>query len=185
MFTSICAVIAIITGNRNSSLSDSLEVFILCFLLGNAFGMFIWFIAIRSAYEQVIAFTKFYDSIPKEIKDLSGLMLVVRPQNPKYHFLNLEILDTASKQPYLFNFDKKYIWITIINDLSTVKNFQKRMIEIHKRYKNEQIVLTGWGLRKNIKKKEWNMITYEKVLEIFEKLKTISNNENLIVMNRE
>jgi hypothetical protein len=185
IFTSIYAVIAIITGYRNESFSDSIEIFLICFLLGNGFGLFIWFLAIISAHGQVKAMTKFYDYIPKEIKDRFGLSLVARPQNPKYNYLQLEILDTTSKQPYLFNFDKKYVWIAIINDLSTIDNFQKRMIDIQKRYKKEQIVLTGWGLRKNIKRKEWKMITYEKVDMILEELKTISNKENLIIINRD
>ncbi len=185
IFTSIYALIAIITGYRNESFSDSIEIFFICFLLGNGCGLFIWFLAIISAYRQVKIIRKFYDSIPGEIKDRLGLSLVARPQNPKYNYLQLEILDTISKQPYIFYYDKKYVWIAIINDLGDIENFQKRMIEIQKKYKKEQIVLTGWGLRKNIKLKEWQMITYEKIDMILEELKTISNKENLIITDRD
>jgi hypothetical protein len=65
-----------------------------------------------------------------------------------------------------------------------VDNFQKRMIEIRKKYKKERIELTGYGLRKNIKWKEWKGFTNEDVNLIFEKLRTISIEENLEVINR-
>lgn len=185
IFTTIYAVIAIISGYKNDSFSDSIEIFLICFLLGNGLGLFVWFLAIITAHRQVKATKKFYDSIPKEIKDKFGLRLVARPQNPKYNYLLLEIHAKMSMQPYFFNYERKHVLITIINDFSAIENFQKRMIDIRKKYKKEQIILTGWGLRKKINRNDWKILTDEKVAMILEELKTISNRENLIVLNRE
>lgn len=184
IFTSIYAVVAIITGYKNESFSDSIEVFVLCFLLGNGVALFVWVLAITNAYRQVKTMAKFYDSIPNEIKEKFGLSLTTRPQNPKHNYLQLEILDTKSEQIFLFNINKKVVWITIINDLSAIENFQKRMLEIQKKYKKEQIVLAGWGLRKNIKWKDWQKITTENINTIIEKLRTVSIEENLKIVDR-
>lgn len=75
IFTAICVVIAIISGYKNKSVVDSFEIFGLCFLLGNGFGLFIWFLAITSAYSQVRMVTKFYESIPKKTRERFNLKL--------------------------------------------------------------------------------------------------------------
>jgi hypothetical protein len=184
IFTSIYAVIAIITGYKNESFVDSIEIFALCFLLGNGFGLFIWVLAITSAYGQTKSMTKFFNSIPNEVKEKFGLSLIAKPQNRKYNYLQLEIVDTKSENPFIINFDKEFVWIAIINDLRNVENFQKRMIEIQRKFKKERIVLTGWGLQKNIKWKDWKGISSEEIIQIFEKLRTISLEENLEIINR-
>lgn len=184
IFTSIYAIIALITGYKNESFADSIEIFVLCFLLGNGFGLFIWALAITSSYGQIKSMIKFFNSIPHEVKERLGLRLIAKPQNPKYHYLQLEIVDTISDNPFIFNFDKESVWMAIVNNLRMVDNFQKRMIEIRKKYKKERIELTGYGLRKNIKWKEWKGFTNEDVNLIFEKLRTISIEENLEIINR-
>lgn len=184
IFTSIYAIIAVIIGYKNESFVDSIEIFVLCFLLGNGFGLFIWVLAITSAYGQTKSMIKFFNSIPNEVKEKFGLSLIAKPQNSKYNYLQLEIVDSKSENPYIFNFDKEFVWIAIINDLRTVENFQKRMIEIQKKYKKERIVLTGWGLRKNIKWKDWKGISNEEINQIFEILRTISIEENLKIFDR-
>ena len=171
IFTSIYALIAIVSGYKNESFSDTIEIFIICFLLGNGFGLFIWLFAFFSSFGQFKSMTRFYESIPNETKEEFGLILISKPQNPKYNFLQLEILDTKSEHPFLFKYDKKFVWIVLINDLSVINNFQKRIFEIQKKYKMQQIVLTGWGLRKNIKWKDWKTITNEKVNLVLEELK--------------
>ena len=167
----IYAIIALKQDIRMLSFADSIEIFVLCFLLGNGFGLLIWALAITSSYGQIKSMIKFFNSIPHEVKERLGLRLIAKPQNPKYHYLQLEIVDTISDNPFIFNFDKKFVWIAIVNDLRMVDNFQKRMIEIRKKYKKERIELTGYGLRKNIKWKEWKGFTNEDVNLIFEKLR--------------
>lgn len=183
VFTSIYALFAVIKGYRTNSVLDSIEIFVLFFILGNGLALFIWFLAIASAHGEYKSILRFYNSIPNGIKE--RLVLIVKPQNHKYNYLQLEILDTNSKHPYFFSYDKKHVWIAIVNDLNTVENFQKRMAEIQKRYKNEHIVLTGLGLRKNIKWRDWKMITTEKVTEILEELRAISVNEGLKTIDRD
>lgn len=184
IFTSIYTVIAIITGFKNDSIVGAIEVFIICFLLGNGFGVFIWLLAISSAFSNYKNKTKFYNSIPENIRNEYGLTLVVKPQNPKFNFLELEILDTKSKHPFRFDYNKSEIWITIYNDLYLIDNFQKKMIEINKKYRREKIVLTGWGLRKIIKKRDWQLINEKRINNIFQELIEISKTENFKILER-
>ena len=58
IFTSIYAIIALITGYKNVSFADSIEIFVLCFLLGNGFGLLIWALAITSSYGQIKSMIK-------------------------------------------------------------------------------------------------------------------------------
>lgn len=184
IFTSIIAVIAIIFGYKNESASDSIEIFVISFLSGNGIGFIIWFLAILSAYAQVKAKIRFYGSMPKAVIEGLGLILVAKPLNPKYNFIQLEIIDTNSKHPYIFDIYKEYVYITVAIDLRDVNDFQERMIDIQKRYKKEQVSLTGWGLRKSIKLKDWEKVTFEEVEMILEELKAISNRENFKIINR-
>ncbi len=184
IFTSIFAIIAIITGYENYSLVDLLEIFAISFILGNGFGIFIWLLAITSTYSQVKSLTKFYDSIPVGFREKFGLELIGIPHNPKYDFLQMRILDTKSDVPIFLSLDKKSVLITIGNDLRYFKNFQKEVLEIKKKYKKEGVTLTGWGLRKIVKRNDWNIITQDKFEEILNELKLISFKENLEVINR-
>jgi len=184
VFTSICVFIAIVFGYKNESFTDAIEICIICFLLGNVLGFLIWFLAITTAYRQVKTIIKFYDSIPNEIIEQFGLELMERPQNSRYYFLQLDLLDTKSAQQFLYRYDKKNVCITMINDSDNIENFQKRMFEIKKKYKKEHIILDGWGLSKIIKWKDWQKITSEEVRFVLERLRTVCEEEDLGILNR-
>jgi len=179
IFTSIYVIIAIGTGYKNQSIIDSLEIFVLCFVLGNAFGLFIWLLAITASYSQTKNTIRNFNSIPENIQKEFGFKLFVKPQNPKYNYMELDIICVDKENPISLDFEKKFVSITLRTDLRNVDNFQKRFMEIGKKYKKQRISLTGFGLRKSIKRKDWNEITQSGVYNIIDNLKEVSKDEGV------
>ncbi len=182
IFTIIFIVLYIAIGIKTNSFNYSIGVFLLCILLGYGLGFFIWILAIAHAFSQVKMTCKFYDSIPIGVKESLALELVDKIQNSKLYFLQFNILSTKPGCLYLFNRDNKYVWITIINNLNMVNNLQRRVAEINRKHRDEQILLSGLGLSKYIQRKKWNSIREEDVNLILERLENISNDENLIIV---
>lgn len=184
IFTACFAAIGVAVGFKEGFTYKSIELFLLCVILGNGFSLLILALPLVMSYKRCKAVIRFYESIPGEIKDDLGLILVERQRNARYNYLELDIVDTTREHPFVFNFDDKFVWITLICDLRTVGQFQKRMYEVQKKYKKERVELTGWGLKKNIPKKEWRTISYERVKVILEELQEISNNEAFEIVKR-
>jgi hypothetical protein len=184
VFTGIYAVIAILTGYRNGSIVDAFALFGLCFLLGNALGLLIWILAITTSYKQVRIITKFYESIPQNTREKYKLILVTKPLNPKYEFLQLEIINTGTEYVFNLNTDKNFVLVSVYSDMRTVENFQKRSLEIQRKYVRENIVLTGWGLRKMLKDSEWRTLSCDNIDTIIERLIEVSEMENFVIMRR-
>lgn len=185
VFTTIYVGIAIATGYQNQSIAEAIEIFILCFLLGNAFALSMCFVLIYTAYRQAKSTIKFYNLIPEEIREEFGLILIEKSRNPKHDLLEFTILDEKSETPVLYSYKNKLIGITIINRLDHLSNTHNAMLDIRKKYKKEKIILTVNGLRKNMKRKEWQSITAEKIYEIINELITISKKEGLELIRRD
>lgn len=186
IFTSIYVLIAIITGYKNESVLDLLEIFAISFLLGNSLGVFIWFLAISSGFQQSKSTVKFFNTIPAKIREKFGLQLIEKPQDSRYNYLNFHIISTNSETPSFFGLfsGKKEVFITIANEFYENINFQKKMLEIQKKYKKQKITLTGWGLRKTFELKKWEMMKEDEIDGIINELLTISGLENLKVYKR-
>lgn len=184
VFTGIYAVIAIITGYKSESVVDAFALFGLCFLLGNGLGLLIWIFAITTSYRQVRIATKFYESIPEKTREKFKLILVAKPLNPKYNFLEFEIINTGIEYVFVLNTDKNFVFVTIYSKMGTIENFQKRSLEIQRKYKSDNIVLTGWGLRKILKDSEWRTLTCDNIDTIIDRLIEVSRIETFIIIRR-
>lgn len=184
IFTGIYAVVAILSGYRNGSIVDAFALFGLCFFLGNAFGVFIWILAITTSYKQVRIITKFYESIPPNTREKYKLVLVAKPLNPKYEFLQLDIINTGTEYVFNLNTGKNLVFVSVFSDMRTVDNFQKRSLEIRRKYNRENVVLTGWGLRKMIKDSEWRFLSCDNIDSIIERLIEICEIENFVIVRR-
>lgn len=184
VFTGIYAVIAIISGYQNNSIVDAFALFALCFLLGNALGLLIWILAVTTSFRQVRMTIKFLESIPDKTRERYKLVYVSQPLNPKYNFLQLDIVNTGAEYIFNLKFDKNYVFITIYSDMRKIENFQKRSLEIQRKFKSDNIVLTGWGLRKVLKTSEWRILTCDNIDTIIERLLELSNSESFTISQR-
>jgi len=170
----------------NLNLTKVLQFFSISVFLGLLFSVFILFLAVLVSYKKIKPIINFYNSTPKEIRKKCGLSIYEKNLDLKYNYLEFEIRGVETTEyPIGFDLVGKQVWIKIFNNLEKVENFQKKRLIILKKYKKEKIELTGWGLIKIISKKEWDSITESEFEKIINKLKSISETENLEIFNFE
>jgi len=109
-------------------------------------------------------------------------MLIATPQNPKYNFMQLYIIDTVSDFSFRLNIDKKDVLIAIYNDMKEVDDFIKKSSEINRKYKRVNVTLTGWGLRKTVTRKDWNSTFQYNIEEVISELHCVSKKENFKII---
>lgn len=183
IFTACFSIIWVIaeSNNNSGSIIDLIKIFIICFLFGNAFGLFIACLALMEGFRQVKNTISLYDSIPSEIKDRYKLIKTVQQLNPKYNYLKIQINSSKPESPLLV-FNKwenpKSLQIIIINNFDG-KDFHSLKLEIDEKYKREQIHLTGWGLAKSISWKKKKIPTPSEIENSIGELVTISQKEHL------
>jgi hypothetical protein len=174
IFTSIFVIIFVLTEMRyaTNSILEPVKWFIICVLLGNGFGLFILFLAITSGYKQVKSTVRFYNSIPENIKIKYGIQLQPVFRDERYNYLNYQILNGIPNSP-LVRFAKSgnKVFIFLDSYFEETVNFQAKILELNKKYKRKHISLTGYGLKKTIRKKDWNHIndnTENHIRELFD-----------------
>ncbi len=184
IFTSILAIFFLIFGLDNKrELIDGFYLFLLCFVLGNLLGLSIFSLAFSLGYSQVKSQIDLYSKIPEDIKDSLGLKLLYRPLISRFSFMELDIIGFDNNSFVHFDYDRseKLVWITIKNIMNDIDDFNSKKREIDLRYKKDSIFLSGWGLKKEIKWKQWKKFTDDDVKSQIIQLYTISKKENLRV----
>jgi len=82
------------------------------------------------------------------------------------------------------NRSEKQIGISIINDLSEI-DFHEITKYIDKQYKLDSICMTGFGIRKIVKSKDWELLGIDDLNRIFAELVNVSELEKLDVVKVE
>ncbi|MDR1170282.1 MAG: hypothetical protein LBK97_05560 [Prevotellaceae bacterium] len=183
IFTAFSVIIWGISEVNNSpeSIIDPVKVFIICVLTGNTFGLFIACLAFMEGFRQVKSTILLHNSIPPEIKKQYELKMMIKPLNPMYNYLKMQICSSRQEVPLLF-FDRlaspDRVVIIIKNRLDDI-DFQSLKLKIDRNYRQEQVSLTGWGLAKTVKWRKNRILTASEIENSIEKLIAISLRENL------
>jgi hypothetical protein len=95
----------------------------------------------------------------------------------------LEIIGFKKNSFILFRYDRneRLVWITIQNIMADIEDYNSRSKEIEEKYKKDDVILSGWGLQKEIKWKLWLKMTEDDVKKEIVDLYRISDIENLRV----
>jgi hypothetical protein len=189
IFTAISVIIWGIWGvsdSRSESIIEPVRVFVICFLAGNIFGLFIACLAFMEGYRQVKNVSRLYKSIPLKIREQYELKKKHQLLNPKYNYMKMLILSSKPGVPFLlFNRQSSgRVRIIIINHLDG-KDLYPLKLKIDRDYKREQISLTGWGLAKTVKWRKNQTLTSSEIDSCIEELITVSSRENLEIEFRE
>jgi hypothetical protein len=192
IFTIICMIFLILSDYKNIfTFSDSvvtpLKWYIICIALGNCFGLFICFLALTSAYKSVKSTYSLFHSIPQEIKEKFDIGMTFEQENPKYNYLKIQIVSNKPGTPmFIFRYlPQKEIQITIVNQIDDDINFPKYQLDIDKKYKKQQISLTGWGLSTTIKLKKWKQLTQSEIEDYINELIITSEKEGMVIIKNE
>ncbi|MDR1169312.1 MAG: hypothetical protein LBK97_00565 [Prevotellaceae bacterium] len=189
IFTAISVIIWGIWGvsdSKSESIIEPLKIFVICFLAGNIFGLFIACLAFMGGYRQLKNAFRLYDSIPLKIRKQYEIKKKHQPLNPKYNYMKMLILSSRPGVPFLL-FDRlnsDRVRIIIINHLDG-KDLYPLKLKIDRDYKQEQISLTGWGLAKTLKWRKNQTPTSSEIDSCIEELITVSFKENLDIEFRE
>jgi len=162
---------------------DGIYVILICFFLGNSMALSILSAIFSIGFSQVNSQIELFSKIPSEIKEVLGLKLVYEPLGSRYSFRELTIVGFDDTSFVFFAYDKssKCVSITIQNIMKDIADFNAEAQYIDKKYRKDSVVLTGWGLRKEIKWKRWLKMNENDVRDEIGKLYTISENENIRV----
>lgn len=181
--TGIIAFLFIVTSFHFNSLMDVFFLFLTCFILGNfiAFSLVLSYFSLdySSVRDQFI----FFNSVDEDTKNEFQFRLYFPPTQHKYSLPEAKIL--CNFESYLFEIradrPEKKIRIYIFNYLEGI-DFSRAMSYADKQYKNDSICLSGCGLMKTIKYKDWKKPASVDFKPLFIELLKISGEESLLVM---
>ncbi len=111
VFTSCATIIAAVIQWKTGKSEESLDIFIATELLGNGLALLIYILAFFDGYYRASRMIDIFDHIPQTIKDRYNLVLVRKKLNPKYNFLQFEVMSKQDEDflPLHETFRIKYL----------------------------------------------------------------------------
>ncbi|MBV5282072.1 MAG: hypothetical protein JZU53_06500 [Paludibacter sp.] len=179
IYTSMFALILIAT-NYNKSLTDVFNNFIIIFLVANGFALLIWSQTFFVSYFDVKRMIGFYESFQRQKVDM--ILTLHEEKGRKSDLLKLFAIGIYSNQIFRFVLDKNYVFITLYLNVNSIERFPKRATTIRRKYTKLNMDLTGYGLMRQVKYKNWKSFTSDDIILLFEELETISINENIPII---
>ena len=137
----------------------NLLMVLICILLGNLFAVFIWLLAVSSSFAKVKKSQKFINELPKDITDYYNISIIIdKGGDTRFNYPDCKIIGYKDDYAFLFDWEKSYVLLTLLNDS---KLLWLKKPELDKKYKNENIEITGLGLMQKSKRKKWHLITQD------------------------
>jgi len=181
--TGVIAFLFIVTSFHFRTLIDVLYLFLTCFLLGNFIAFSLVLAYFSMDYSSVRDQLNFFNSLDDNTINEFRFRLYFPPTQYKYSLPEVKIL--CNYESYLFEIradrSERKIRIYIFNDLEGI-DLSRAMSYADKQYKNDSICLSGCGLQKVIKYKNWKKPASVDFKPIFVDLLKISGAESLSVM---
>lgn len=180
------ALIFIVTRFGFTSIMDVFYLFITCVVLGHLITFSLVLLYLSVNYDLFRDQVKFYNKLKEELITEFKIILYNQPLHERYGLLEVRIY--CLWESYLFNLmpnrSEKQIGISVINDLNGI-NFHEITKYIDKQYKVNSICMTGFGIRKIVEYKEWNLLEIDDLKRIFTELVNVSELERLDVVKVE
>jgi hypothetical protein len=180
------ALLFIVTRFEFTSIMDVFYLFITCVVLGHLITFSLVLLYLSANYDLFRDQVKFYNKLKEELINEFKIILYYRPLYERYGLLEVRIY--CIWEGYLFNLmpnrSEKQIGISVINDLNEI-DFQGITKYIDKQYKVDSICMTGFGIRKIVKDKEWDLLEIDDLKRIFKELVNVSEFEKLDVVKVE
>lgn len=180
IFTTLILIFVVPSTVLNDLPFRLLILFVISVLSGNVLSFIVCCLKLNSTFQQTKRNYKLFDTFSSHIVDEYLLQIKPKTDISKNNFLEIHIVGKIEETPIVIEVsDQKEIWITIINKLDNIPNFPKRRLQIEKKYRSQNITLTGWGFRNSINQKAWNKLTTLDIEKEIRRLFEISDNENI------
>ncbi len=180
------ALLFIITRFEFTSIMDVFYLFLTCLIVGHliTFSLVLMYLSVN--YDLFRDHIKFYNKLGTELKNEFKILLYEQPVYEKYGLLEVRIY--CLWEDNLFNLmpnrAEKQVGISVINNLNEL-DFHAITRYIDKQYKAKAICMTGFGIRKMVKFKDWELLGIDDLKQIFEELVNVSESEKLDVVKVE
>jgi len=177
--TSVIALLTVIATYDTQSFGETIFLFLLILFIGNLISLTLSSSIFFAGYWEAKAQFKFFYRIPEELKTDIEFELYFKPLYSKYSLLEIHTLFTYENTTFslVHMRGERQVWINMMNELSSVENIMEEKRPFDKKYKTQNIELTGLGLRKVIKYKDWDLISKDKFINALEDLHKVSTQE--------
>jgi hypothetical protein len=148
------------------------------------YGLLLWcfLCAFLAAYFKANKEIRFFNSISQAIKDEYQLIIIPKPLNPKYNYLDFEISGNYENNRIIIDKFQKDVRIILCVLFGNNVNFQKQKLDFDKKYKQSNVRLNCYGFLKNINEKEWKRLSVNGIENIIKELILISEIEKFAII---
>lgn len=181
VFSAIFFVIAVYTTSQDFGMLDTLNAIVLSAIKGNLLALFIWFLALISAFSSVKKKLKGLKSFTDEEIKECGITRVRQGFIKKTKFTEYEIFLTKPHGPIQVTFGKEAIAFTVLNSLKNYEDISQLIVAMSEKYKDSNISMTKMGFKKTVDISAWNNRKDTMLQLIIDELAEISNNERVAI----
>jgi hypothetical protein len=183
IFSTIFGIIAIASALKNGLDSNPVLITICCVILGYLFGLCIALTALISSYFNIKTSLKFFQTIPESIKKFFQLSILKLDYNEKWDFPGIKIISNNKNYPVNFDYNRatKEIWIELRISFQNIDEINSKLDVFSKKYNKERLELTGYGIRKVLKIKEWKNMSDPEISKILQEMHNVAENESLML----
>jgi hypothetical protein len=184
--TGAVALLFIVTRFEFTSVMDVFYLFLTCVIVGHLITFSLVLLYLSANYDLFRDQVKFFNKIKDELKEEFKIILSNPPVYEKYGLAEVRIycLWEANLFNLMPNRTEKQVGISVINDLKEI-DFYEITKYIDKQYKSNSICMTGFGIRKMVKFKDWELLGIDDLKQIFKELVNVSESEKLDVVKVE
>lgn len=181
--TGAVALLFIVTRFEFTSIMGVFYLFLTCVVVGHLITFSLVLLYLSANYDLFRDQVRFFNKIKDELKTEFKIILYNPPVYEKYGLAEVRIycLWEANLFNLMPNRTEKQVGISVINDLNEI-DFYETTKYIDKQYKSNSICMTGFGIRKTVKFKEWDLLEIDDLKQIFNELVSIFELEELDVV---
>jgi hypothetical protein len=181
IFTAIAAIIAIGVALKEEMTESPFLIFLACVVYGNLLGLFISVVGLFSGFYNAKRIFQVASYIPQEIRSSLSMEINQVIEDYRYHFLSFAISGfyDGSEIRITYHQPMMEVWIHLQLDPCEYEQINRKMSSLNKRYRKQNIQLTGLGLGKAFKYRTWKRQGSVNIMEAVQELFEVSEREKL------
>lgn len=186
VFSIIIIIIVALAGLNDVSFMGLVMLFVGSIVVGHLLAVLFLMLSLLLSYRQVRSIEKFHNSLTPTIKEQLGLEIYVKIRDERLYYPELLIETTGIDVQFLIELtrNRKEVTITLVNEFEKGFDFIGRAREFNRKYKEQHLTLSGWGLRRTIKRKEWEMLSDQDIEDLLDDILRVSIEEEIKFLRR-
>ncbi|MDO5342093.1 MAG: hypothetical protein Q4F69_06535 [Bacteroidia bacterium] len=171
---SVCFCLIYLFAGESAPFIEHLLMLVVCILLGNLFAIYICVIAIYASFKKLNILYGIIEELPKDIIDDYEIKLFFEKKDVRYNYPEGKIYGHKDNYLIQLNSNKPNAFIILV---FMPDGLWQNRSKINRKYKRENIELTGFGFTQKLKLKELRSITKNDFDKRVQRLIEISSNK--------